>query len=91
MAVQNSPNSAAGRHKAGGERWSSEQNTVRNVDRDENPERLYDDRDDDDAGGITNRPLSEEVDNQESLPGRGDPDDADPAMPADDSTLTTKI
>jgi hypothetical protein len=71
MADQNSPNSAAGRHQAGGERWSSEQNTVRNADRDEIPERLYDDRDGDDAGGSTNRPLSEEVDSQESLPGRG--------------------
>ena len=40
-------------------------------DRDENPERLYDVDNADDAGGITNRPLSEEVDNQEALPERG--------------------
>ena len=30
-----------------------------------------DEEDGDDAGGITNRPLSEEVDNQETLPKRG--------------------
>jgi hypothetical protein len=71
MADQDRPNRAGGKDKAEGERWSSEENTIRNADRDENPERLYDDRDGDDASGITNRPLSEEVDNQESLPERG--------------------
>jgi hypothetical protein len=72
MANQDRPNQAANKNKAEGERWSSEPDTVRKADRDENPERLYDDEDDaDNAGGITNRPLSEEVGNQESLPDRG--------------------
>ena len=71
MAEQDRPNQAANKSKAEGERWRSEPDTVRQADRDENPERLYDDADGDDAGGITNRPLSEEVDNQEALPERG--------------------
>jgi len=71
MAEQDRPNQAANKSKAEGERWRSEPDSVRKADRDENPERLYDDQDGDDAGGITNRPLSEEVGNQESLPERG--------------------
>lgn len=71
MANQDRPNQAANKDKAEGERWSSEQNTVRNADRDENPEKLYDQNDSDRAGGITNRPLSEEVENQQDLPARG--------------------
>jgi len=71
MAEQDSPNQAARKHKAEGERWSSEPDTVRNADRAENPERSYDDEDGDTAGGVTNRPLPEEVDNQASLPDRG--------------------
>jgi len=71
MADQDRPEQTASRDKAEGERWSSEPDTVRNADRDENPEQLYDNEDRDDAGGITNRPLSEEVGSQESLPDRG--------------------
>jgi len=71
MADQDRPNQNANKNKAEGERWSSESDTVRHADQDENPERLYDDEDSDNAGGITNRPLSEEIGNQESLPGRG--------------------
>jgi hypothetical protein len=70
MAEQDSPNQAARKQKAEGERWSSEPNTVGNADRDENPERSYNDAGGDTSGGITNRPLREEVDNQASLPGR---------------------
>ena len=71
MADPNMPNQASNKSKAEGERWQSESDTVENADRTENPERLYDDEDSDDAGGITNRPLSEEVANQASLPARG--------------------
>ena len=71
MADQDRPNQNANKSKAEGERWTSDSDTVRNADRDENPERLYDDEDDDDAGGITNRPLSQEIGNQEALPARG--------------------
>jgi hypothetical protein len=71
MADQDRPNQAANKSKAEGERWTSDPNTVTNADRDEHPERLYDRDDADDAGGITNRPLSDEIGNQESLPERG--------------------
>ena len=71
MARPDPPNQNANKSKAEGERWTSDSNTVRNADRDENPERLYDEAGDSEAGGITNRPLSEEVGNQEALPERG--------------------
>jgi hypothetical protein len=71
MADQDRPNQAANTSKAEGERWTSEPDTVENADRDEHPERLYDADDADDAGGITNRPLSDEIGRQESLPERG--------------------
>jgi hypothetical protein len=71
MADQDRPNQNANKIKAEGDRWTSDSNTVRDADRDENPERLYHDSDNDDAGGITNRPLSQEIGNQEALPDRG--------------------
>ena len=71
MADQDRPNQDASERKAEGERWESEDDTMRSVDHDENPERLYEGDDSDAAGGITNRPLTEEVGNQESLPARG--------------------
>ena len=71
MADQDRPNHNANKSKAEGERWESEPDTMRNADRDENPERLYEEDSGDDAGGITNRPLSEEAGNQEALPDRG--------------------
>ena len=71
MAEQDRPNQSANKSKAEGERWSSEGNNVRNADRDEAPEQQYDQEDTDDAGGITNRPLSEEIRNQQELPTRG--------------------
>jgi hypothetical protein len=42
MADQDRPNRSANKNKREGERWSSEENTVRDADRDENPEQLYD-------------------------------------------------
>jgi hypothetical protein len=71
MADQDRPNQNANKSKAEGEPWTSDADTVRKVDRDEDPGRLYDVGDADDAGGITNRPLSEEVGNQDALPERG--------------------
>jgi len=71
MADPKVPNQASNQSKAEAERWQSEPDTVENADRNENPEQLYDSEDTDDAGGITNRPLSEEVENQASLPSRG--------------------
>jgi hypothetical protein len=72
MAEQDRPNQNANKSKAEGERFpQQERGAARGADRDTNPERLYDGEDSDDAGGITNRPLSDEVENQESLPERG--------------------
>ncbi|HJR59785.1 MAG TPA: hypothetical protein VJ813_10315 [Vicinamibacterales bacterium] len=71
MAQQDRPNQNANKDKAEGERWSSEPDTVRKADRDENPEQLYEDEGAGDAGGITNRPLPEEIGSQEALPDRG--------------------
>jgi hypothetical protein len=71
MADQDRPNQSANRDTAEEERWRSEEDTIRNADRDENPEQLYDAEDAADSGGITNRPLSEEIHNQEEIPARG--------------------
>jgi hypothetical protein len=68
MADRDTPNRPANKDKAEGERWSSEKDVI--PDSESSTARTYDD-DGDDAGGITNRPLSEEVDNQNSLPDRG--------------------
>ncbi len=62
---RNTPNPAANKSKAEGDRWSSEADTVERVDRE--AERAADE-----AGGITNRPLDEEERNQDRLPERGD-------------------
>jgi hypothetical protein len=40
MADQDRPNQNANKTKAEGDRWTSDSNTVRDADRDENPERL---------------------------------------------------
>lgn len=86
MADKNMPNSSSNRDKAEGERWSSEQESVRNSERDSSSpersgsssERSSGDRNsyssgnrDESSGGISNRPLGEEIENQESLPQRG--------------------
>ncbi len=68
MADKDTPNRPANKDKAEGERWSSEKDVI--PDSESSTARTYDD-DGDDAGGITNRPLSEEIDNQNSLPDRG--------------------
>lgn len=71
MTDQDRPNQSANKDKAEGERWSSDPNTVRKADRDETPEQRYEEGDSDNAGGITNRPLSEEIRKHEDLPARG--------------------
>ena len=62
-------NQASNTSKAEGERWRSEDDTVERQDR----PRSSDDRmtEGDEAGGITNRPLDEEMDNQDRVPDRG--------------------
>ncbi len=71
MAKQDQPNQNANKSKAEGERWSSEENSVSNADRDESPVQQDEGDGTADAGGITNRPLSEEISKQEDLPARG--------------------
>ena len=68
MADKDTPNRPANKDKAEGERWRSDQDAI--PDSESSTSRGYED-DGDNAGGITNRPLSEEVDNQNSLPDRG--------------------
>ena len=68
MADNDTPNRSANKDKAEGERWSSEQNVVPNSE--SSTDRGYTD-DGDNAGGITNRPLDEEIENQNALPDRG--------------------
>ena len=69
MADNDTPNRSANKDKAEGERWSSEQDVIPNSE--SSTDRNYGDQDQDDAGGITNRPLGEEIDNQNALPERG--------------------
>jgi hypothetical protein len=68
MADQDTPNRSDNQDKAEGEHWSSEKDVIPNSE--SSTWRSYDD-DGDHAGGITNRPLAEEIDNQNSLPQRG--------------------
>jgi hypothetical protein len=68
MADQDTPNRAANKDKAEGERWRSEDNAISKQEN--HTSRDYAD-DGDTAGGITNRPLAEEIDNQNALPDRG--------------------
>lgn len=81
---RNMPNPASGKAKAEGDRDVTER---------------YD-RTTGEGGGITNRPLEEEVANQDELPERGrtkreehrrEEQSTDPALPSNDPTLKTKI
>ncbi len=70
MADNDTPNRAANKEKAEGDRSTAEHNTaVPNSE--SSTDRGYSDDDGDNAGGITNRPLDEEVENQNALPERG--------------------
>ena len=67
MADMDTPNRAANKDKAEGERWESAQGAIPNSE--SSTRRRYESGDG--TGGITNRSLGEEVDNQNALPERG--------------------
>jgi hypothetical protein len=67
MADMDTPNRAANKDKAEGERWESEPGVIPNSESSTNRRYESGDR----AGGITNRSLGEEIDNQNALPERG--------------------
>jgi hypothetical protein len=69
MADKDTPNRAANKDKAEGERWKSEEGVIPNSE--SSTDRRFRDDDGDNAGGITNRPIGEEIDNQNTLPDRG--------------------
>jgi hypothetical protein len=64
---RNKPNPAANKSKAEGDRWGSEADTVERLDRDTQRQKP-----EGETGGITNRPLEEEENNQDRVPDRGD-------------------
>jgi hypothetical protein len=63
MAEQ--PNDASQKSKAEGDRWSPESEAA-------GPDERSGYRTDEEGSGITNRGLEEEIENQESLPARGE-------------------
>jgi hypothetical protein len=65
MANKDVPNDASAKSKAEGDRWESESDTVERYD-----ETV--DQSGEEGGGITNRPIGEEIENQASLPERGE-------------------
>jgi hypothetical protein len=65
MANKNVPNDASAKSKAEGDRWESESETVERYD-----ERVN--QSGEQGGGITNRPIGEEIENQAMLPDRGE-------------------
>jgi hypothetical protein len=65
MADQNAPNDTSRKSKAEGERWSPDSENAGPGER--SGYRSGDEQ----AAGITNRPLDDEMANQESLPDRG--------------------
>ena len=71
MADQNAPNSGGdkNRDKAEGERWNPEQEGASRRPSENDPSQRYDGSDE--GSGITNRPLDEEIENQQALPERG--------------------
>ena len=64
-------NENANKSKAEGERWSPEESSATKAAERTDVASNYDDANNDEAGGITNRPYSEERENQEALPARG--------------------
>ena len=70
MADMATPNRTSNKEKAEGDRSTAEYNAdVPNSE--SSTDREYNDTDGDNAGGITNRPLDDEVNNQHTLPERG--------------------
>ena len=71
MADNNTPNQNANKSKAEGDRGAGQgSSATQAAERNQVPSN-YDDANNDDAGGITNRSYNEERQNQESLPTRG--------------------
>ena len=66
MADQNMPNDASRKSKAEGERWSPDSENATS------DERSGYTSTGEDAAGISNRPLDQEISNQKSVPGRGE-------------------
>ena len=62
------PNQAANRSKAEDERWSSDSDTVERREQERAAEQSSGS---DERSGISNRPIAEEIRNQELLPDRG--------------------
>jgi hypothetical protein len=70
MPDKDTPNRAANKEKAEGDRSTAVHN-VAVPNSESSTDRGYSDDNGDNAGGITNRPLDEEVENQNALPERG--------------------
>jgi hypothetical protein len=70
MTDKDTPNRAANKDKAEGDRSTAQQN-IAVPNSESSTDRGYSDANGDNAGGITNRPLDEEVENQNALPERG--------------------
>lgn len=70
MADTEKPDRAAHKEKAEGDRSTAE-HTIAVPNSESSTGRGYRDENGDNAGGITNRPLDEEVENQNALPDRG--------------------
>ena len=71
MADNDNPNQSANKSKAEGDRRGSPEASATTAAERSQIASNYEDTNDDDAGGITNRPYSEERENQEALPPRG--------------------
>lgn len=63
------PNETANKSNAEGERWRSESDTVERRERNRAAEPETNSKE---GGGISNRPIGEEVENQDHVPGRGE-------------------
>ena len=68
MANRNVPNDASEKSKAEGDRWESDSEAVERYDHTLPDQSTGDEG----GGGITNRPIGEEVEEQASLPPRGE-------------------
>ena len=68
MDDKDTPNQASNKSKAEGERWSSESDTVERRDRQSSG---ADAATGSEGGGVSNRPLAEEMGSQEAVPPRG--------------------
>lgn len=65
-AKNEAPNPASAKSQAEGDRWESDSETVERYDE------SISESVGDEGGGITNRPLGEEIENQSLLPDRGE-------------------